>query len=448
MVLSCCNNGKSDTESETLDCESSERPILTTKVQIHQTSLNNTIVHQNVCFLCEDDKNECDTNNWSKTLGLPVVPPSQWRSDPKYKFALRLVPYHNTMVALAIDTLSSNSNNSKNKNIKKRKQTDSSKSALFVELCPPLDSPMGRRVAAASADKSQDLLLKAVAPWKGNDDTNRSHEGATILDLTAGLGQDSLVLAMNGAKHVHMVERNPIVSAMLTDAFHRLELIAHSSSDPSLFPNTTETLEWQQRHSLAKRLISKLSLSSTTDSKEWLQQRQQRQRHNFLPNDTTIISSSKDIVVYLDPMFPPRRKSAAVKKGMAILHELLETQQTSSSSSCNNEQERLEEEAELFQLAWDVADLRVVVKRPLKAPPILTTNNNNYLIGKQSTTDSRTTNDPTRRQQLPTKPSYTIKGSINRWDVYVKNINNDDDDENDDDDNNMDQNKTNNDASK
>lgn len=93
-------------------------------------------------------------------------------------------------------------------------------------------------------------------------------------------------------------------------------------------------------------------------------------------------------LVYLDPMFPVRKKSAAVKKNMQILHALLGSQEI-----VNNEQARLAQEAVLLQRALDLARQRVVVKRPIHAPS----------LGGDNT------------------PSYQVRGSINRWDVYIKN---------------------------
>jgi len=61
--------------------------------------------------------------------------------------------------------------------------------------------------------------------------------------------------------------------------------------------------------------------------------------------------------VYLDPMFPQRQKSAAVKK------DLLWLQQLESAPTP-------EQEAALLEQARRCADKRVVVKRPLRAPPL------------------------------------------------------------------------------
>ena len=59
----------------------------------------------------------------------------------------------------------------------------------------------------------------------------------------------------------------------------------------------------------------------------------------------------------------------------------------------DNKVEKEKEEQDLLASAIDAARLRVVVKRPIKAPQ----------LGDGSA-----------------KPSYAIAGSVNRWDVYVQ----------------------------
>lgn len=60
-------------------------------------------------------------------------------------------------------------------------------------------------------------------------------------------------------------------------------------------------------------------------------------------------------VVYLDPMYPHRSKSALVKKEMRILRILVGDD---------------EDSAKLLTSALQVANKRVVVKRPAYAPPL------------------------------------------------------------------------------
>jgi 16S rRNA (guanine1516-N2)-methyltransferase len=103
-------------------------------------------------------------------------------------------------------------------------------------------------------------------------------------------------------------------------------------------------------------------------------------------------SAPRPDVCYVDPMFPTRTKSAAVKKNMQILHGLLGSQVDDGAQNETTERQELD----LLQAASSLASRRVVVKRPRLA---------DCLGGN-----------------LPNglKPSYSIIGSINRWDIYVK----------------------------
>jgi 16S rRNA (guanine1516-N2)-methyltransferase len=133
-----------------------------------------------------------------------------------------------------------------------------------------------------------------------------------IVDATAGLGRDAFVLAALGCD-VYMVERNPVIHALLEDGLRRLEKISGGT--------------------LAKRLHLYYA-----DSAQWLQSRQQ-------PVD----------IIYLDPMYPHRTKSALVKKEMRILRSLVG--------------DDLDVPA-LLDTALTAARNRVVVKRPKTAPAI------------------------------------------------------------------------------
>ena len=92
-----------------------------------------------------------------------------------------------------------------------------------------------------------------------------------VLDATAGLGRDAFVLATLGC-HVTMMERMPIVAALLEDGLERAKL----SSEVN---DITERMNLIHASS-----IENMSLATRPD------------------------------VIYLDPMYPHREKSAAVKK--------------------------------------------------------------------------------------------------------------------------------------
>lgn len=139
-----------------------------------------------------------------------------------------------------------------------------------------------------------------------------------LLDLTAGLGRDSFVLASLGATVV-MVERHPVVFTLLADGLERAREIA--LTDPEL-QGILERLK-AVRNS-AEGYLSCLEESHQPD------------------------------VIYLDPMFPPREKSGKVKKEMQLFHQLVGAEGDDADS--------------LLPLALAHARYRVVVKRPTYAP--------------------------------------------------------------------------------
>jgi 16S rRNA (guanine1516-N2)-methyltransferase len=298
-------------------------------------------------------------------LSLPLVTPEILADDlSEYTHALSILPYEFGNVrdyTVAIQSCICESRE-KSSSLRKRRASSMMK-PFFVDFLPPPSSRLAKRT---SGDSGPDLLTKAVAPRKGTDNNsnnNNNNSGATVYDLTAGLGQDSLLIANAGAKMVHMVERDGIVAALLEDALRRLRILSDCADN-------------HETRRVAADLSSRLVLE-VNDGRRVLE---------------TILTAGKCLpdIVYLDPMFPVRKKSASVKKNMQVLHSLLESQQGVV------EEERMTEELELLQAAYQAARLRVVVKRPTNAEP---------LGGSLSIV----------------KPSYQTKGSVNRWDVYVKN---------------------------
>ena len=140
-----------------------------------------------------------------------------------------------------------------------------------------------------------------------------------LIDATAGLGHDSLLMAHLGA-HVTLVERHPILFTLLESTK------AHAEQDPFLSP-----------------IVARIELVFS-DSADYLEQ-QIKQQH--------LVD-----VIYLDPMFPQRdqnqnaiKKQAQVKKQMQLLHMLLP------------EDGEMDLGDHLLSLAKQIAK-RVVVKRP------------------------------------------------------------------------------------
>ena len=141
------------------------------------------------------------------------------------------------------------------------------------------------------------------------------------------MGRDAFVLASLGCQ-VNMIERSPIIAALLEDGLARAKL------DVEIGP-------W---------VSQRLSLSFG-DS---------RKCFSALP--------FKPDVVYLDPMFPEKGKSALVKKEMQVLKVLIGADSDAST---------------LFPIAFKVAKNRVVVKRPMQV---------DYLAGQKPNTSIKSRN--------------------------------------------------------
>lgn len=145
---------------------------------------------------------------------------------------------------------------------------------------------------------------------------HRAKAPVTLVDATAGLGRDAFVLASLGAQ-VIALERSVVVAALLEDGLRR------AAADPA----TGEVVP--ARFTLVH-----------ADACEWL---------------TALAPEARPDVVCLDPMFPPRKKAAQVKKEMQLFQRLLGPE---------------EDTAALWASACAAARRRVVVKRPVHAPPL------------------------------------------------------------------------------
>lgn len=153
----------------------------------------------------------------------------------------------------------------------------------------------------------------------------------TIVDATAGLGRDAFVLACLGCQ-VQMIERNPIVAALLADGLRRARL-------------DSQVVGIVQRMPLLVGDAIELMTAWTGDVPQ---------------------------VVHLDPMFPTRDKSALVKKEMRLFKPLVGAD---------------DDAPDLLAAALALASHRVVVKRPRKAPAIAGTAPTYSLDGKSSRYD-------------------------------------------------------------
>ena len=192
---------------------------------------------------------------------------------------------------------------------------------LVLELCVEglkLLRPNDKSVGALQVDFNDGALT-----WR------RQHGGGTgqaiakaiglkqkkdlkVLDATAGTGTDSFVLAALGC-HVTLIERHPIVAALLEDALTRAEL------NPDV-------------HSITQNM--------------------QLHKGSSVTYMTSLAENSFD-VIFLDPMFPHTGKTAQVKKSMQYFRDMVGKD---------------EDADDLLTPALAAATYRVVVKRPRKSP--------------------------------------------------------------------------------
>lgn len=182
---------------------------------------------------------------------------------------------------------------------------------------------------AAVTESTKQAKNKDVQSEETNDEY--PSDAPIAIDATAGLGQDSFILAAAGFS-VYMFEQDPIIAALLEDALDR------AKSDPVL-ANIVERM-----HLFAEDSISALQRLGTSLSRD----EQMPQTSDSQPYLTV-----KPDVIYLDPMFPERTKSAAVKKKFQLLHHL--------EHPCENEEE-------LLSAAMNIQPRKIVVKRMAKGP--------------------------------------------------------------------------------
>lgn len=147
-----------------------------------------------------------------------------------------------------------------------------------------------------------EMLAKAV---------KTDQENLKAIDATAGMGEDSLLLAACGYQ-VTLYEQNPVIAILLKDALRRAK-----------------------KNTVLKDIVSRMQLVEG-DSIEYLNKR-------LDPVD----------VIYLDPMFPGRQKSGLINKKLQLIQKL--------EPPCS-------EETALFDAAMAAQPSKIIVKRPLKSP--------------------------------------------------------------------------------
>ena len=154
-----------------------------------------------------------------------------------------------------------------------------------------------------SPNKIQSELLIKASKIKGKK------EDLIAVDATAGLGEDSLLLATAGFK-VYLYENNPIIALLLKDTIKRAKKV------PEL-----------------EEIVCKMEVIEEDSIKAM-------KELDFKPG-----------IILLDPMFPERKKSALVKKKFQLLHFI--------ESPCTDE-------GEMLEAAISAKPHKIVIKRPLK----------------------------------------------------------------------------------
>ncbi|MFW2440793.1 MAG: class I SAM-dependent methyltransferase [Arenicellales bacterium] len=171
----------------------------------------------------------------------------------------------------------------------------------------------GLQLNTDEAEKVQPVLSKP-AGFSGKQPILRAlapARGGTVIDATAGLAGDSLKLAMV-ADRVIAIERNPVVFALLASALYSARSSSISMAD-----------KIEAHFGDAIELIQKLPAVD---------------------------------VIFMDPMFPLKRKRSALPpKSVRILRNIVGDDM---------------DDEKLLRVARQYAKRRVVVKRPLHAPPL------------------------------------------------------------------------------
>ena len=206
-----------------------------------------------------------------------------------------------------------------------------------------------------------------------------------VVDATAGLGEDALLLAAAGAQ-VYMFEKNEVIAALLADGISRAlgggcGGVGTSGALEGGCAGAAGAMEGggaeKKNVALVAQAASRMHLS-VADSVSALRAIAGA-RCGCAGMSGEAAGAQANInpdVIYLDPMFPARSKSAAVKKKFQLLHKL--------ELPCENERE-------LLQAALLTSAKKVVIKRPLKGAFL-----------------------------ADVKPSYSLKGKAVRYDVIAK----------------------------
>ena len=206
---------------------------------------------------------------------------------------------------------------------------------------------------------THELLVKATKV--------KGRENLRVIDATAGMGEDSLLLAAAGCE-VTLFEQDPVIAALLQDTMRR-------ALEEAALHEIVMRMQLVEGDSIGHlRRLGEAATGSDVQVGD-------------VGHDCPTLTASaatktgsdealkRPDVIYLDPMFPERQKSGLVKKKFQLIHYL---------------EAPAENEEALMQAALAARPFKIIVKRPAKGP---------YLAGL--------------------KPSYSLDGKAIRYDCYV-----------------------------
>lgn len=210
---------------------------------------------------------------------------------------------------------------------------------------------------------THELLVKATKV--------KGREKLRVIDATAGMGEDSLLLAAAGCE-VTLYEQDPVIAALLQDTMRR-------ALEEATLHEIVMRMQLVEGDSIDHlRKFGKAGPGSNVQcGMEGEDAHHDSSTHETLDGTAngSDIALKRPDVIYLDPMFPERQKSGLVKKKFQLIHYL---------------EAPAENEEALMQAAIAARPFKIVVKRPAKGP---------YLAGL--------------------KPSYSLDGKAIRYDCYV-----------------------------
>lgn len=206
-------------------------------------------------------------------------------------------------------------------NNRKAELIDSLEDVLEDELILVNDeNGVGLRLGAMSLTGDLNKIIKRVKPGIVNAEMlvkaariKGKSTDLKAIDATAGMGEDSFLLAAAGF-NVRLYEYDPVIALLLKDTVSR-------------------ALDNEYLHDIATKM------------------------EVFTGNSIDMLEELDEYidVIFLDPMFPERTKSAMIGKKFQLLQKL--------ESPCSNEEE-------LFNAARKKKPKKIVVKRPIKGPEL------------------------------------------------------------------------------